>query len=336
MSRTPAASFHYAGLTKEAVENTFVAASKFIKYSDFKGNKKIETVEDKGHTGSRGIDTNIIRTLAYAEPQIDDALRPDGGLEELLHAFFGSVNTTHPGTTAYLHAFTPGDALPTYSLTHGFNYSTEVAWGYSGATCDSLEFALPTDDLPSVSAKWISNFPTAGVVEPTLTFATTPPFKPTQLKAYMCAPNGTPAGGDVISGFQEAKVTLSNNQEKGFSAGDTYGLITKDLGAMTVEGSFTKRYTGDFQREWATLTSNGTAVSQESFSKLLRFEYIGSIIESTYPYKFVLDLPAVEIIDVVPVEAGEGAKTMEVKFQGMAGSTLQKAIASVQSKVVSL
>lgn len=331
MGRTPANSFHYAGAAKEVTENTGLAPTKLWKFSEFNGGATIETEEDKSHTGSRGLTTEIIRTKAYAEPEIKDLLRPDASLEQLLLAFFGAGTPTIVGTSlAYKTEFTPADVLSTWSITHGFNYSTEVARIFTGAVCDSLEFNFNTEESPTVNHKWMSNFPTFGAAEPTLTFPTTKAFRPTQLSVLIGDVGTVPT--TPLGCFKEGKATLSNNGEIGICAGDDFGIVSKDLGELGVEGSMTTRYVTDMQREWATGSSSGEDVSEDGFARALRFMLEGPVIESTYNYQFILDILNAEITELNPTESGDGAKTFDWSFKGMVDGNNQKVKATVQSK----
>lgn len=335
MGRTPSNSFHYAGAAKEVVENTALAPTKLWKFQDFKGGAVIESEESKGHTGSRGLTDEIIRTKAYAEPEIKDLLRPDASLEQIMFAFFGAGTPTIQGSgPSYKTEFTAADELSTFSITHGFNYSDDLAKVFTGAVCDNLEFGFSTEESPNITHKWMSNFPKFGVAEPTLTFPTTPAFKASQLQVLIGEVGSVPT--TPLGCFKEGKATLSNNGEIGICAGDTFGIVSKDLGELGVEGSMTTRYVSDMQREWATGSSSGTDVSEDGFARAIRFILTGGNIETTNNYQFILDILNAEITALDPTESGDDAKTFDWSFKGMVDDTNQKVKATVVSKLTAI
>lgn len=326
--------FHYAGIGKESVDGTAVAPTSMLKYQDFTGNAQIETESDEGHVGARGKGSVISRLKAYAEPEIVDRIRWDGGIEEIIHAFCGDVTTTAEGTTGKKHVFSLVDTLPTYTITHGYNVGSETARTFAGAVGNSLEFNFSAEESPTVTAGFLSDFPKFGAVEPSLTYSTTPPAKPGQLTVYSGTPNTVAA--TEIPGYTEGSVSLSNNFEASMVAGMDYGTIAKDMGDLTVEGSYTVKYTADDQRLWATGSSAGTVVSPENYARSLRWAYLGPEYESGKNYSFILDVPNAEITEVTPSEGGDGSKTFEYSFEGQLSSTNVKFGIEIISKKASL
>lgn len=338
MAQGKSNTFHYAGIGIEDVDGTAVAPDVLQKYQDFKGNAKIETEVDEGHMGTRGKGTETTRVKAYAEPEITDRIRWDGGIEQMCKAFCGSaVSTRNIPTTglSYTHVYDEADTLPTYTYTHGFNVGSETARTFAGCVCNTLEFNFPTEEAPTVTAGFISNFPVFGATEPTLTYTTTKAAQSGQLKVFWGDVGSTPS--TPIPGLQEASVSLNNNFEATVAAGNTWGTVDKDMGDLTVEGNFTlKYYDTDYQREWATGTTSGTAVNTENLAKALRFQYEGPTIETSYKYDFTLDIKNAEITDVVPSEGGDGSKTFEFSFTGALDSSSDKFGLSITSKIPTL
>lgn len=334
MGSSPSNSFHYLGIGKEDTEHTAVPPTCFIKYSDFKGNATIETEEDGGHMGGRGKVSNVDRTKAFSEPEIQDRLRPEGGLEHILEMFFGNVmsGAVAGSTGAYQHDFNEGDTLPSYTLTHGFNYASEKARQFAGCMMNEVEFTFKTDESPSYSTKLIGDYPKFGVDEPTLSFAVAPPFKSNQLKVYLSQVGANITEDDLIACFIEGKVKLGNSLESSVCASRDYGEVDKDMGDLIVEGSMTIKYTQDTQRIWATGSILGEEVSALNFARALRFAYEGGEIEeSNANFKFQLDVFNAEITNVTPTEGGDGSKTFELEFTGMVNAATKKAAAMIVS-----
>ena len=336
MVQYPSNSFHYAGIGKQTVEGTGVAPTAMIKYQEFTGNAQIESESDEGHIGARGKGTVNSRTKAFAEPEFKDRIRWDAGIENILHAFCGGVASVQNGaTTAYTHTYSWADTLPFYSITHGYNVGSETAKRFTGAVANNLEFAFPTEESPTVNVGWVSNFPTFGVTEPTLTYSTTQPAKTGELTFKMGSVGG--ALGSALSNYVEGSLKMSNSIEASVDAGNAFGSVNKDVGDLTCEGSFTLKYTQDEQRIWATGTIGGTAVTSANYAQGLQWIYTGAALAGVgYNYKFQADVYNAEITDVKPTEGGDGSKSFEFAFTGMNNATNKKADFVVISKIVSI
>lgn len=336
MVQYPSNSFHYAGIGKQSVEGTGVAPTPMIKYQEFTGNAQIEVESDEGHIGARGKGTVNSRTKAFAEPEFKDRIRWDAGIEHIIYAFCGGVSSVQNGaTTAYTHTYSWADSLPFYSITQGYNVSSETAKRFVGAVANNLEFSFPTEESPTVTVGWVSNFPTFGVAEPTLTYSTTQPAKTGELTFKMGSVGG--ALGSALSNYTEGSCKLSNNIEATVDAGNAFGSVNKDMGDLTCEGSFTLKYTQDEQRIWATGAIGSTAVTTANYSQGLQWIYTGAALAGVgYNYKFQLDVYNAEITKVTPTEGGDGAKSFEFEYTGMANSSNKIADFVIVSKITAI
>lgn len=331
MVQSPPNSLHYAGFCGQKTE-VFETPICFIKFSNFNSNIEIETSTDQGHTGTRSLNLGEDRTKATASPEIEDKLRPEEGLEDFWYHILGDFTLETIGTKVKKYTFTPDadGALPNVSILHGFNYDTEKARGFANAVANEMSIKMSAEDAPTISMKYISDFPIYEVVEPTLTFLATPPqsFKSGQLEAFMGATTGIVEGTDSMGCLTEAEVTISNNIETSICAGDDIGSVNKDVGELTIEGSFSVKYNAvvaKLEQQWATGASNGTNITYDSLMKSLRFRYQGALIETVtgtpnvdHYYTMQIDLPQVDITSVKPTESGDGSKSIEVEFKAVA------------------
>jgi hypothetical protein len=65
-----------------------------VKFTEFAGNKEIETETDEGHTGRRTLNLGENRSKASASPEITDNLRLNQGLEDLIYYTLGTMTET--------------------------------------------------------------------------------------------------------------------------------------------------------------------------------------------------------------------------------------------------
>jgi len=350
MTQSPPNSLHYAGFANQktdALEDPLC----FVKYNNFGGNMEIETETDQGHTGTRSLNLGEDRTKASASPEIEDKLRPEEGLEDYWYHILGDFTLDTIGTKVKKYTFTPDadGVLPAVSILHGFNYDTEKARGFANALANEMNIKMSASEAPSVSMKYISDFPKYEVTEPTITFLASPPqsFKAGQLEAFMGATTGIVEGTDSMGCLTEAELTISNNIESSVCAGNDLGEVDKDVGELTLEGSFSVKYNNavaKLEQQWATGASDGTTVTYDSLFKALRFRYTGALIENVgtspvvpYYYMMQIDTPKVDITSVKNSEGGEGSKAVEVEFKAISSLSDDDIVtAIVQSQLAGL
>lgn len=343
-------SLHYAGFAGQkgsALEDPLC----FVKFNNFGGNAEIETETDQGHTGTRSLNLGEDRISAQASPEIEDKLRPEEGLEDYLYHILGAKDVETFGTKTKRYTFTPDpDAvLPAVSIIHGFNVEGETARGFANAVANEMSLKMSAKEAPSITMKYISDFPEYDVVEPTLAFLAEPPqsFKSGQLKAFLGEPSGIVEGTDAMGCMTEASITLSNNIEASICAGTELGAVDKDVGELTLEGSFNVQWSSNVARleqQWATGASDGSKITYDSLFKALRFRYEGAKIETVtgtpnvdYNYFVQFDLPRVDITKVQSSEGGEGGKTVDIEFKALASLSGDEILtAIVQSQLANL
>lgn len=343
-------SLHYAGFAGQKGA-TLEDPLCFIKFNNFGGNAEIETETDQGHTGTRSLNLGEDRVSAQASPEIEDKLRPEEGLEDYLYHILGAVEPSTIGSKVKRYVFTPDpDAeLPLVSIIHGFNVEDETARGFANAMANEMTVKMSAKEAPSISMKYVSDFPLYDVVEPTLSFLATPPqsFKSGQLKAFLGSSTGIVEGTDSMGCLTEASFTVSNNIEPSICAGNELGEVDKDVGELTLEGSLNVQWNpvvARLEQQWATGATDGSRISYNSLFKALRFRYEGALIETVagtpsidYFYMVEFDLPKVDITSVKSSEAGEGGKTVDVEFKALASlSDVDIITATVQSQLAGL
>lgn len=334
MGNSPPNSLHYAGFVAQkgdVLENPLC----FIKFSNFGGNAEIETETDQGHTGTRSLNLGEDRVSASASPELEDKMRPEEGLEDYFYHLLGKFEKSLVGTKVQQYVFTPhpDTILPKVSIVHGFNVTGEKARGFANALANEMTIKMSASEAPNISVKYVSDFPDFEVTQPTLAFIAKPPrsFKAGQLEAFMGTPDALVEETGAMGCLTEASLTINNNIETSVCAGNDLGQVDKDIGELTLEGSFSVKYNdvvAKLEQEWATGSKTGAKISYASLFKALRFRYTGDLIESIegttvvdHNYMLQLDLPQVNITNVKSSEAGEGAKNVEVEFKALASLT---------------
>lgn len=342
---TPTNAYHYFGIATEnpSAPGTAVPVQKFGAYKTFNDGAVINNEPDEGHVGARSITLSNDRVSASSEPEINDRLRPDDEFGYFLYHLLGADDVTQniPSTgLSYKHKFTESQiGLPTATIYQGYNYDADTAKSMAGCVCDSLSFNFNPAQAPTVTAKYKGDFPVFGVTEPTLSYSTTPSFKAGQMAVYLDDYATGTIGATAMTGFKEASVTLTNQVTIDPKVGGTLGQNNKDVGNLTISGTYTRKYTADdedYQRFWATGAFDGTTPSTEGVFKKARFAYTGPMIETSYPYLFQLDILKMEITDVKPTQDGEGAKTFAHTFEGVVDTSTGTSVEMVlQNKIAS-
>jgi hypothetical protein len=211
----------------------------------------------------------------YSELEAEMMLWPEGGLENILHAFFQNVTTTTLDSTngVYQHTFTPAGFNPTmtyYTLEAGFDPGLQVLRA-PNCVADSLEFSFASDSPPTLSLSAVGGFPSA-------TSRTTPSF-PT-VRPFMVPDTAVQIGGSPGE-LQELSIELKNNVER---VHDLAGALRAlELQGFEVSGSFSVRFRN------ATHLNNFLNRTETT----LKVTMTGPVAGGTYNYSLEIELPRI-------------------------------------------
>lgn len=335
---------HFAGMglkdtTSETTEN-YTFPGVFVKFTEFAGNKEIETETDEGHTGRRTLNLGENRSKASASPEITDNFRLNQGLEDLCYYALGKMTETKSTTDdIYTQVITPstdGD-LPLVHILHGFNDKTQGCRIYKNAVANEITWTMNSEEKPTVKCSFVSDYPTYGA-DSTSVSPSFGVYLPKALKAGAFSAYFKPFVGGVVSEIDEendeiqclteSEISLNNNVEASTCAGAIFGKSNKDIKNLEVTGNMTLRYTGvDIERLFATGSYTGADVTEESLYGAFRFKYVTSYtvtiepenpdddpITKTIPLLFQIDLPNACVSTADSTESGDDVKTMTVEI----------------------
>lgn len=341
MAVTPSNSYHYYGIAPQAAVGTGLPPVRFGKYKDFSSGTKKDTEDDEGHMGSRNMLVGMDVTTGSSEPAPGGKFRLDEEIGDYLRGFFGNVVSTQKTTTAaYGHVFSEDEELPPYSITHGFNVGSFPARRFEDCYVDGLDLKFNTKEAPTWEAKLKGNFPTFGVTEPTFSYTQVPPLMASHLLVYMDDYETGTIGTNLLTGFQEGDISVSNGLESDTEMGGGFGENIQDMGKLTGEGKIKRRHEStDHQRTWATGAADGTAPLAANQHVKLRYVLTGPMIKENngtptiHPYKFQFDILNAVITDISTSEDGDGPKNYEYSWKAMPNASQLSFAAEIVNKV---
>lgn len=204
----------------------------------------------------------------------------------LLKAFFGQVDSTLVGTSAYEHTFSFADTLPSYSL-----YIDRVTekFIYPGAVANKLSLKFSQGQAPMIAdVDWICK--TEEIYSGSAPTASIPNEKVFRRNSTIIKLNGTQ--NDYI---KEITINLENNIDttdaKVLTSGRTIDEPVR--GAPKISGSFTARFKS--MNEWKLFWGSDSATSPEDevSGVSLQVYTTGDLIESSYYNKLDIVIPNV-------------------------------------------
>ncbi len=347
---TKSNAYNWAGGGPQSAMGTPLAApTRLFKYKSFKGGAKKDTTDDEGHTGSRNKLQGVDVTGGSSAPNIEDVIRPDEIIGDLIRGLLGSCDTSRWLTTAaYKHTFEESEDgdLPPLGFFQGYN----VGSGEDGkpkrfddCIVSKMDFKFSTKETPSFTAETAGNLPIFGVTEPTLVYATPriPPLLAPQLRVYWDPIGGEdPIGTTLMAGFMEGDVSVDNKIETDRDQDADFGVTRKDMGGLELGGGFKRRHIDtDLQRQFITGSPTGTTPIETNEEGMLRYEVTGGMIKEAsgtptiYPYIFRLDILNAIITENEPTEEGDGPKTYDLKWKAIPDETNTSVSAFLQNKV---
>lgn len=324
---------HFAGIgLKDSDHPDYTYPGVFVKFTEFSGNKEIESETDEGHTGRRTLNLGEARSRASASPEISDRFRLNQGLEDFCYHALGTMVETAvvasgSNSASYKQEITPNvtSNLPEVHILHGFNDDTQGCRIYKNGISSELTFTMNSEDAPTLQASYITDYPVFGddssVVSPTFGAYLPKALKSSNLSVYF-APKSSVINetDDKIDCLTDSEVTINNNTEASICAGVEFGESNKDIQNLEVTGSMTLRYAGkDIERLFATNAYDGEKVSEESLQGALRWKYVAEYADpanagKTIPLLFQIDIPNATITNAESSESGDDTKTISIEF----------------------
>ena len=324
---------HFAGIgLKDTEHPDYTYPGVFVKFTEFSGNKEIESEVDEGHTGRRTLNLGEVRNKASASPEISDRFRLNQGLEDFCYHALGTMSETsvpasEKNSASFKQEITPNIAsnLPEVHILHGFNDDTQGCRIYKNGVSSELSFTMNSEDAPTLKASYITDYPEFGdnssVISPTFGAYLPKALKSGSLSVFFAPKsNVIDETNDRIDCLTDSEVTINNNTEASICAGVEFGESNKDIKNLEVSGSMTLRYAGkDIERLFATNEYNGVKVSEYSLEGALRWKYVAQYADpenngKVIPLLFQIDIPNATITNAESSESGDDTKTISIEF----------------------
>ena len=251
----------------------------------------------------------------YSEIEAEMMLWPEGGLENILHAFFQNVTTTTLDATngVYRHTFAPAEFNPTvtyYTLEAGHDPGLQ-ALRAPNCVVDSLEFSFADTSPPTLSVAAVGDFPST-VSRAAPSFPAVRPFT---------APDISVQIGDSPAELQELSIEMSNNIWRSHDL--TGALRALELQGLEVSGSFSVRF-----RNMSHLNNflNRTETS-------LRVTLTGPVAGGSHNYSLEIELPRI-VYDAWSAEISEAELlAQDVDFQALKPAAGDAVVVRLVNKV---
>jgi hypothetical protein len=306
----------YLGIGKQTGFGSGVTPTKFIAATSVSltPNEK----RDYPHTIADRAALFVQPSEKYSEIEAEMMLWPEGGIENILHAFFQNVNTTTLDATngVYQHTFTPAGYNPTvtyYTLEAGYDPGLQ-ALRAPNCVVDSLEFSFASDSPPTLSIAGMGDYPSV-VPRAVPSFPAVRPFMVPDISVLI--------GGSPVE-LQELSIELNNNLER---VHDLSGALRAlELQGLEITGSFSVRFKN------ATHLNNFLTRTETS----LRVTLTGPPAGGTYNYSLEIELPRI-VYDAWSAEISEAdLLVQDIDFQALKPSTGNVAVVRLVNKVSSI
>ena len=357
----PSASFHYFGYgirDKDLAENKLARYLVGIRGVDFEDGNDIETDTDEGHTGVSNLDMGSYRKNAESAPTWEDKFRYSEGLEDTFYLLLGTytVNADSRNASVFDYHFEmPPDTeedLPTATIYNGLAKTKFDARAFDNALLNELEINFSSEDAPTISPTFVSDYNYFNLVNPTRNFPTISNFVKAPHTQVLIGEVGADEDGMVpIDCFTEASLSINHNAESQSCHGDEFGKNTKIMGSREATGSVTMPWvkgTKFFETEFEGYDKYSHKVSEEITTKQIWLKCKGGditristsneisageriisqetkqvegetvtyyTISTGIPYETLIKLPECEITSVTSPKSGDEAKDLTMEFK---------------------
>jgi hypothetical protein len=306
----------YLGIGKQTAFGTGVAPTKFIDASSLTLTPQFEKAYPQ--TLSYRAPVAFFPGQKYSETEFEAYLWPEGGWENILHAFFQNVTTTTLDATngVYQHVFTPAalNTTPTYyTLEAGFDPGLQ-ALRAKDCVVDSIEFSFSSEDPPTASIAAVGGEASA-VSRATPSYPAVRPFQ---------NPDTSLLIGGSAAELQELTIELNNNLERQHDLAAALRAI--ELQNLEVSGSFSVRFRD------ATHLNRFLNASETS----LKVTLTGPVAGGSHNYRLEVELARI-VYDAWEAEISEAELLVQdVDFQALKPSTDDVMKVTLVNKVSSI
>jgi len=301
----------HIGIGKETEWGTPVAATNYLKFTSETLNLAIEELIRSSISGRRDEPQSISGLKSLAGNTVHQ-VHPEY-LGMILRSWFGDPVTTHPGTLAYQHVFTPSDTDFSDDCT-GRPYTLEVfrdigsanAFQLSGMVANTLAFAFGVGEkVLGLTTSWLGKS-LAKLTKTSPVLETTDPFKWSQsiIKiATVAEGNLETLGFTLESGL--AAIPLLNNTD----------VVAKIIGDDFRTGTMAASFLVHDAVQWDDFSSYTTRAWEITFT--------GPEIETAQNFSLKFEFPKV-LFTAYPINVGGPAKivvpgTAKIKYDSSAG-----------------
>jgi len=303
----------YLGLGKQTGFGTAATPTKFIAANSVSLTPNEE--REFSHTIADRAPLFVQPSQKYSEIEVETMIWPEGGLENILHAFFQNVNTTTLDATngVYRHTFTPASFNPTvtyYTFEAGFDPGLQ-ALRTPNCVINSLEFSFANASAPTLSISAIGDFPSA-VSRSTPSFPAVRPFAVPDVSVQI---GGSPAE------LRELSIEFVNNVERVHDLNGALRAI--ELQGLEVSGSFSVRF--------RNMTHLNNFLNRTETS--LRATLTGPIAGGSHNYSLEIELPRI-VYDSWNAEISEAdLLVQDVDFKALKPASGDAVIVRLVNKV---
>jgi len=306
----------YFGIGKQSGFGTAVSPSKFVAASSvsFTPNEERDyplTIADRAPLF-------VQPAQKYSEIEVEMMIWPEGGLENILHAFFQKVATTTLDATngVYRHVFTPAsfnEPITYYTFEVGYDPGLEVLRA-PNCIVDSLEFSFASDSAPTLSVSAVGDYPTL-VARATPSFPAVRPFGVPDTAVQL---GGTPVE------FHELSIELTNNAERIHDLAGALKAI--EFQSLEVSGSFSVRFRN----------TNHLSTFLNRTETSLKVTLTGPNAGGSYNYSLEIELPRI-VYDAWSAEISEAdLLAQDVDFQALKPASGDIIVVRLVNKVATI
>lgn len=270
---------------KETTLGTGVAATRKAYVEEGSITKDRANRRHRTKTGTRDNQRAITQGPTEAGGQIKVALHPDEALEWLNITLGAPVITTPAGATlTRRHTYKPSNVLDSMTLERNDGSKVHRGLGVRGGSL-TIEGSVDGDSMMTVDLFAIDRDDTFSTLTGSLADRNPPFLEGWQTNFYIDALGATPGTNKFTDILEDWKITLGNNMERIYAAGNTQAAIGTIPGELDLEMDNTFLAESSAAATYLTNWLAGTP-------KLLRYEFIGrTAIETTFFPRITVDVP---------------------------------------------
>ncbi|MFA5396250.1 MAG: phage tail tube protein [Methanogenium sp.] len=249
----------FVGVGIEGTPGIAVAASKYLPFVTCTIRGMQEPIVDEAAKGVRERVWGAVQGPKHGEGDIEIYADAENAAY-LLYAALGTVSsTTASGESAvYEHTITRKTSNPPRSMTVIYN-DTQDTRKYTYATVNTLEFNV-SDGLATISANFLSKFPTSGTGTQAVTEERVLAFKDYNIK-FGSGATGTAAladaAGNSATPVRSFTLRINNNAEVQYLSGDN-DAAQVSWGQLEIEGEYVLFYENTTDRAHYETLLNGS------------------------------------------------------------------------------